>query len=140
MLNKVILIGNVGAEPEVRMLDGALKKASLRLATSERYKNAQGETKEATEWHNVELWRNLADVVDKYVRKGDKLYIEGKITTRKYNDREGVERTITTIVANELKMLTAKVEKAQEEVQTATAVDTPPAPSFDGLHFRYDFR
>ena len=119
------------------MLDGALKKASLRLATSERYKNAQGETKEATEWHNVELWRNLADVVDKYVRKGDKLYIEGKITTRKYSDKEGVERTITTIVANELKMLTAKAEKAQEEVQTATAVDTPPAPapSFDGLPF-----
>lgn len=137
MLNKVILIGNVGAEPEVRMLDGALKKASLRLATSERYKTAQGEMKEATEWHNIELWRNLADVVDKYVRKGDKLYIEGKITTRKYNDREGVERTITTIVANELKMLTAKAEKAQDMVQNATPIETPPVPtqSADGLPF-----
>lgn len=131
-----MLIGNVGAEPEVRMLDGATKKASLRLATTERY-TVNGEKKETTEWHNVELWRNLADVVDKYVRKGDKLYIEGKITTRKYSDKEGVERTITTIVANELKMLTAKADKAQEVVQVATPIDTPPAPapSYDGLPF-----
>ena len=82
MVNKVILIGNVGADPEVRYLDGGIAVANLRLATTERYKSKNGETVEQTEWHNIVLWRGLAEVVEKYVKKGMRLYIEGRIRTR----------------------------------------------------------
>lgn len=128
MVNKVILIGNVGVEPNVRVLDGGTKTASLRLATSKRYTDKQtNETKEQTQWHTVECWRNLADVVDKYVRKGDKLYIEGELIYRAYTDKEGVERVMTSIVAQELKMLSPKAQNAQQAVApvaSAPAVET----------------
>lgn len=117
MINKVILVGNVGAEPEVRALESGVKVARIRLATTERYTDRNtNETKEETEWHSIDLFRNLADVVDKYVRKGDRLYIEGKIKTRQYKDKDGHERYATTILANELKMLTAKATKSQTQV------------------------
>lgn len=137
MLNKVILIGNVGAEPNVRALDGGVKTASLRLATSKRFKGNDGEVKEQTQWHTIECWRNLADIVDKYVRKGDKLYIEGELNYRTYTDKEGVERMMVSVVAQELKMLSPKAQNAQQavaSVASAPAVE-PPASSFDGLPF-----
>ena len=106
MVNKVILIGNVGADPEVRALEGGVKVARLRIATTERIYNRQTqETKEHTEWHNVTLWRNLADVADRFIRKGSQVYIEGSLRTRDWTDKDGNKRYATEIVANDLKML-----------------------------------
>ena len=106
MINKVILIGNVGAGPEVRALEGGVKVARLRIATTERIYNRQTqETKEHTEWHNVTLWRNLADVADRFIRKGSQVYIEGSLRTRDWTDKDGNKRYATEIVANDLKML-----------------------------------
>ena len=106
MINKVILIGNVGADPEVRALEGGVKVARLRIATTERIYNRQTqETKEHTEWHNVTLWRNLADVADRFIRKGSQVYIEGSLRTRDWTDKDGNKRYATKIVVNDLKML-----------------------------------
>ena len=104
MVNKVIIVGNVGNEPEVRMLDSGKKVATLRIATSEKYVDRNGEKIERTEWHTVVLWNGLADVVDKYVHKGSQLFVEGSLRTRKY-EAEGEERWITEIVAENMKLL-----------------------------------
>jgi single-strand DNA-binding protein len=121
MINKVILVGNVGTDPEVRALDGGTKVARIRLATTERiYNKERNETKELTEWHNITLWRGLADVVDKYIRKGSQLYIEGKLRTREY-DKNGVKCFATEIVAEELKMLGRKEGVSQSAPQVAPA-------------------
>lgn len=104
MINKVILLGNVGAAPEVRALEGGVKVARIRVATSEKYTDKQtNEKKELTEWHSVTLWRGLADVVDKYVHKGSQVYIEGKIRTREF-EQNGEKRYYTEIQADELKL------------------------------------
>ena len=109
-MNKVMLIGNVGKEPEVKYVDAGVCVASVRLATTERaYKLQNGtEVPERTEWHNIILWRGLAEVVEKYVHKGDKLYIEGQIRTRTYDDQNGVRRSVTEIWADSMEMLTPK--------------------------------
>ena len=110
MVNKVILVGNVGLDPEVRTLETGVKVARVRLATSERIYNRQtNETTEHTEWHTITLWRNLAEVVDKYVRKGSQLYIEGSLRTREW-ERDGVKHYATEIVANEMKLLGRRAE------------------------------
>lgn len=116
-LNKVMLIGNVGVEPEVRYIDQNMAVASIRLATSEPGYTLENGTQvpERTEWHNVVLWRRLAEVVDKYVHKGDKLYIEGKIHTRSYDDKQGNKRYITEIYADNMEMLTPRT--AQQTAQ-----------------------
>lgn len=106
MINKVILVGNVGLDPEVRSLESGVKVARLRLATTERIFDRQtNETKELTEWHTVTLWRGLAEVVDKYVRKGSQLYIEGSIRTREWTDKDNQKRYSTEILANDMKLL-----------------------------------
>ncbi|CCZ09345.1 MULTISPECIES: single-stranded DNA-binding protein [Culturomica] len=105
MVNKVILIGNVGADPEVRYLDGGVAVANLRLATTESYKNKNGEKVDQTEWHNIVLWRGLAEIVEKYVKKGMRLYIEGRIRTRSWDDQNGVKRYTTEIYADNMQML-----------------------------------
>ena len=90
MVNKVILIGNVGMDPEVRAMEGGVKVARIRLATTERYRDRQSnENKEHTEWHTITLWRGLADVVDNYVRKGSQIYVEGRLRTREWTDQQG---------------------------------------------------
>jgi single-strand DNA-binding protein len=104
-VNKVILVGRLGADPEVRTLESGTKVASVRLATSERYKDRNGNQQEATEWHNVVLWRGLADITEKYLKKGDQVYVEGRIKTRKWTDKDGNDRYSTDILANELTML-----------------------------------
>ena len=111
-MNKAMLIGNVGKEPEVKYVDAGVCVASLRLATTERgYKLQNGtEVPERTEWHNIILWRGLAEVVEKYVHKGDKLYIEGQIRTRTYDDQNGVRRSVTEIWADSMEMLTPKTK------------------------------
>ncbi|MGI6793689.1 single-stranded DNA-binding protein [Bacteroides sp. KG68] len=110
-VNKVILIGNVGKDPEVRYLDSGIAVATLSLATSDRaYTLANGtQVPERTEWHNLVFWRGLAETVEKYVHKGDKLYVEGKIRTRSYDDQAGVKRYVTEIFVDSMEMLTAKV-------------------------------
>lgn len=114
MVNKVILVGNVGLDPEVRTLETGVKVARVRLATTERIFNRQtNETTEHTEWHTITLWRGLAEVVDKYVRKGSQLYIEGSLRTREW-ERDGVKHYATEIVADEMKLLGRRPEGAQQ--------------------------
>lgn len=109
-VNKVILIGNLGKDPEVRHLEGGVAVARFPMATSETFKDKNGERQEKTEWHNVTLWRGLAEVAEKYLRKGQSVFIEGKLQTRKYTDKEGVERYSTEIVADNMTMLGGKGE------------------------------
>ena len=106
MVNKVILVGNVGIDPEVRTLEGGAKVARIRPATTERlYDRASNETKEHTEWHTITLWRGLADVVDRYVRKGTQLYIEGRLRTREWMDKDNNKRYTTEILADTMNLL-----------------------------------
>lgn len=111
MINKVILIGNVGADPEVRALEGGVKVARVRLATTERIYNRQTqESKDHTEWHNITLWRNLADVADRFIRKGSQIYVEGRLRSREWTDQNGMKRYGIEIVADELKLLGRRPE------------------------------
>jgi len=105
MLNKVILIGNLGADPEVRFTQDGTCVANLRIATTERFKDRNGERQERTEWHRVVLWGRLGEIAQQYLNKGRQVYIEGKIETRKWSDNEGHDRYTTEIRANEMKML-----------------------------------
>ncbi len=111
MINKVILVGNVGMDPEIRTLENGVKMARIRLATTERIPNRQtNEVREHTEWHTVILWRGLADVVDKYVRKGSQLYIEGGLRTRDWQDEAGNKRYAVEIAATDMKLLGRRPE------------------------------
>ena len=105
MVNKVILIGNVGADPEVRFLEGGTAVANIRLATTESYTSKSGERVEQTEWHSVVLWRGLAEITQKYVKKGMKLYIEGRLRTRQWEDKDHIKRYTTEIFADNMQML-----------------------------------
>lgn len=107
-LNKVTLIGHLGADPEVRHLEGGKSVANFSLATTESYKNKDGERVDSTEWHRLVIWGNLVKVVEKYVKKGSKIYVEGKIRQRSYEDKEGVTKYITEILVNNLLMLDSK--------------------------------
>ena len=104
-INKVILVGNVGKDPEVRYLESGVAVARFPFATSETYKGKDGEKVTTTEWHNIVLWRGLAEVAEKYVKKGSQLYLEGKIRTRSYDDKDGVKRYMTEIVTDQMQML-----------------------------------
>lgn len=108
-INKVILVGHLGKDPEVRHLDNNVSVASFPLATSETY-NKDGRRVEQTEWHNIVMWRGLADIAAKYLHKGKLVYIEGKIRTRNYEDKEGVKRYATEIVAESFTMLGRKTD------------------------------
>jgi len=105
MLNKAILIGNLGADPETRYTQDGTCVCNIRLATTERFKDRNGEQQERTEWHRVVLWGRLGEIANQYLKKGSQVYIEGKIETRKWQDRDGQERYTTEIRANEMKML-----------------------------------
>ena len=111
-VNKVILIGNLGKDPEVRHLESGVGVANFSIATSENYKDRKtGERVTQTEWHNVVLWRGLADVAEKYLKKGDKIYIEGKLRTTTWQDQQGNNRYTTEIVADNLTMLGKSSDK-----------------------------
>jgi len=107
-INKVILVGNVGKDPVIRYFDKGVAKATFPLATSETYTNQQGETITSTEWHNIVLWRALAEVAEKTIKKGSQVYIIGKIKTRSYVDKDGVNKYITEILADTLLLLEKK--------------------------------
>ncbi len=145
MINKVILVGNVGADPEIRTLETGTKVARVRLATTERIFNRQTqEAKEHTEWHTVVLWRGLADVADKYVRKGSQIYVEGPLRSNEWTDKDGVKRYGVEIVANDMKLLGRRPEGsggsqgysqppmssygAAPGAPGASSTPTPPAP------------
>ncbi len=127
MVNKVILIGNVGADPDVKYLEGGVAVASLRLATTEKYRNRNGENVEQTEWHNIVLWRGLAEVVEKYVKKGMRLYIEGRLRTRAWEDQTGAKRYTTEIYADNMQMLSRSDDAAG--MPRAAAPTSPASPA-----------
>ena len=123
-INKVILVGHVGKDPVVRYFDKGVAKATFPLATSETYTNQQGETITSTEWHNIVLWRALAEVAEKTIKKGAQVYIVGKIKTRSYVDKDGINKYITEILADTLLVLEkkqTKVTSAQTSSQGSTA-------------------
>ncbi len=104
-VNKVILIGNLGKDPEIKYLDGNIAKANFSLATSEYYKDKQGNKVEQTEWHNIVLWRSMAESAEKILKKGMQIYIEGKLQTRQWVDKDNVKRNITEVVGESYKVL-----------------------------------
>jgi single-strand DNA-binding protein len=106
--NKVILIGNAGKDPEIRHLDSGVAVITLPVVTSERVKDRSGEWREVSEWHNVVFWRMLAESVDKYVRKGSQILVEGKLRNRSWEDRDGQKRYTTEVVAETLKVLSRR--------------------------------
>ena len=144
-VNKVILIGNVGKDPDVRYLDTGIAVATFSLATTDRAYTLQNGTQvpERTEWHNIVLWRGLAETVEKYVHKGDKLFIEGKIRSRSYDDQNGVKRYVVEIFADNMEMLTprsaqpAPAQPAQSAApqQSAPAQSSQSADASDDLPF-----
>ena len=129
MINKVILIGNVGKDPEIKKF-GDTTAAKFPLATTERYKNKDGETVDTTEWHRVVVFGNLAGIVERYVKKGKMLYIEGKIRTSSWEDTSGEKRYSTEIIADKLQMLGKKDdEQPREKTQTRPTVSKPTQDS-----------
>jgi len=104
-LNKVLLIGNVGKDPEIRHLQGGASVATITLATSERYRDRNGESRELTEWHTIIAWRQLADLAENYIRKGSQIYVEGRIRSRSWDDQNGQKRYVTEIQADSIQLL-----------------------------------
>jgi len=136
-VNKVILIGNLGKDPEVRHLENGTAVANFSMATSESYKDRNsGERKTITEWHNIVLWRGLAEVAEKYLKKGDQVYIEGKLKTRSWEDKDGSTRYTTEVVGDNMTMLGSRgssADKDSESVESteATSVANEEAISSD---------
>lgn len=108
MINKVILIGNLGADPEMRHTQNGTAVASFNIATTEKWKGKDGQMQEQTEWHRIVAWQRLAEICKEYLSKGSRVYIEGKLQTRKWQDQNGNDKYTTEIVAREMKMLTPK--------------------------------
>ena len=114
-LNKVMLIGNLGKDPEVRFTASGQAVASFSLATSEKFKGKSGEWEERTEWHNITLWGKLAEIAGEYLSKGKTIYVEGRLQTRKWQDKSGNDRYTTDIVGDKMQMLSAKGERSSGE-------------------------
>ncbi|GAA4100320.1 single-stranded DNA-binding protein [Mucilaginibacter panaciglaebae] len=132
-INKVILIGHLGKDPEIRQLEGGVSVASFPLATSETF-NKDGKKVEQTEWHNIVLWRSLADVAAKFLQKGKLVYIEGKLRTRSFEDKEGVKKYTTEVVAENFTMLGRKTDFEPDTFQRQKVVDELP-PDIDDINF-----
>ena len=133
-INKVILVGNVGQQPESKMLPSGGQVANLSLATSESWNDKQsGQKQERTEWHRVVFFNRLAEIVTEYVKKGSKIYVEGKLQTRKWQDNDGQDRYTTEIVASQMQMLDSRSGTAQDGSNTVPSDDanSQAAPSFD---------
>ncbi|GAB2856267.1 single-stranded DNA-binding protein [Hymenobacter ruber] len=130
-VNKVILVGNLGKDPEVRHLEGGVSVAHFTLATNDYYKDKQGNRVERTEWHNISAWRGLADMADKFLKKGQQVYIEGKLRTRQYQDKDQQTRYITEIIADEISMLGGRPQGAAPAAGEANgAAAAEPQHSF----------
>lgn len=139
MLNKVILIGRLGRDPETRYMPNGEAVCNFSVATSESWKDQSGQRQERIEWHNITMYRRLAEIAGQYLKKGSQVYLEGKIQTRKHTDKNGIERTAYDIIANEMKMLGGgsdgqQAQPAQGEAPTTPrrqAQATPAAPAED---------
>ncbi len=127
-VNKVILIGNLGKDPETKTFGDGTQVCRFPLATSETYKNREGAQIEQTEWHNVVLWRRLAEIAGQYLRKGSKVYIEGRIKTRSWDDEQGQKRYITEIEADQMTMLDSRKEGNEQGAYAAAREQTTSAP------------
>ena len=139
MINKVILIGNVGQDPAIRYpgdVNNGTKVATFRVATTERYRDRSGNLQEHTEWHSIVVWRNTADVVEKYVKKGTQVYIEGRLRSRSWDDQSGNKRYVTEIVADTLQLLGRKPE-GQQGGYHAPAQPQQPAYQQPGVQQSY---
>lgn len=118
-VNKVILLGNLGKDPEVRVFEGGRKLVSFPLATKEVYKDKEGNKVENTEWHNVQFWGPASDVIEKYVKKGNQLYVEGKLRTRSYDDKDGLKKYITEIIGDNFTLIGSKPSENQTQNQVS---------------------
>lgn len=150
MLNKVQLIGNLGKDPDVRTLDGGSKVCQFTLATTEKGYTLQNGTQvpDRTEWHNIVMWKGLAEVAEKYLHKGDKIYVEGKIRTRSYEDNNKVRRYVTEIFVDNMEMLVVKQQQPQQPApqtyqqyqQYNQPQQFPPTSGADDLPFPPPYR
>lgn len=146
-INKAIILGRVGKDPEIRYMTNGEAVASFSLATSENWKDKQGAKQERTEWHNISAFRKLAEIIGEYVKKGDMIYIEGKITTEKYTDKSGVEKYSTKIIADQMQMLGGKPSGEQSEQSQRAApaqnqnpqTSKPAAKNFDDFDSEIPF-
>ncbi|MCC7331179.1 MAG: single-stranded DNA-binding protein [Flavobacteriales bacterium] len=136
-VNKVILLGNLGKDPEVKYLEGGVPVGNFTLATSENYKDkTTGEKRTITEWHNIVVWRGLAEITEKFLKKGSQVYVEGKLRTKQWQDKDGNTRYTTEIIAESLQ-LTGKREDAtpQNQSNTSSLETNEDFPSNDDLPF-----
>lgn len=124
MINKLTLLGRVGQDPEIKRLENGTPVGRFSLATTEKWKDNNGDVKEETQWHNITVWKNLAEITEKYVKKGDILYVEGKLTYRKYTDKDGNEKQVTEVVANEIKLLPNAKKNETTENESQKQSDT----------------
>lgn len=131
MLNKVMLIGNLGAEPEVRYTQSGTQVTTFRIATTERWKGQDGQMQEATEWHRIVTYRRLAEICGEYLHKGSRVYIEGKLQTRKWQDQSGADKYTTEIVGREMKMLSARGEAGGFASGGGQETAFPEPPAWD---------
>jgi single-strand DNA-binding protein len=131
-VNKVILIGNLGTDPEVKYTPEGVPVVNFNLATSESWNNREGARQERTEWHRIVMWRKLAEIAGKYLRKGSKIYVEGKLQTRSWDDQNGQKRYTTEVVANEMQMLDSRGEGGgPPAVEPGAPPDYPPPDKQD---------
>ena len=128
-VNKVILIGNLGKDPDIRYMPNGEAVANITLATSETWKDKTGAKQEKTEWHRVTFYRKLAEIVGEYLKKGSSVYVEGRLETRKWTDKTGTDRYTTEIIANEMRMLGSKSGGSSSEGENKNNKTTPPKNS-----------
>ncbi len=133
-VNKVILVGNLGRDPEIQTFDSGVKRASFSLATTEEFKDKEGNKVQQTEWHNVVLWRGLADVAEKYLNKGNQIFLEGKIKTRSWEDKDGNKRYTTEIIGDNMTMLGGR-KPQNGDVQATENAEIPETEVEDDLPF-----
>jgi single-strand DNA-binding protein len=131
-VNKVILVGNLGKDPEIRTLESGVKVARFSVATTESYNDRNtGQRVDQTEWHNIVLWRGLAEIAEKYLRKGNQVYIEGKLQTRSYQDKDGITKYSTEVVGQNLNMLGGRSTTNEPGSEPVNQTTTPPANPVD---------
>ena|SRR6185369_1176426 len=126
-VNKVILVGNLGKDPEMRKLEGGVTRVNFSIATTEYYKDKEGKRIEQTEWHNIVLWRSVAENAERLLKKGNTIYLEGKLQTRKWQDKDGIQRNITEVVGENFQLI--KRSEANQNNDSSTHV--PPTGGDD---------
>ena len=131
-VNKVILVGNLGRDPEIRTLESGVKVARFSVATTESYNDRNtGQRVDQTEWHNIVLWRGLAEIAEKYLRKGNQVYLEGKLQTRSYQDKDGITKYSTEVVGQNMNMLGGRSTTNEASYEPSNQSTAPPAKPVD---------